>query len=150
MRKLIADQKETRRILRELLDTVGYSFEDKVLPCMERFALSEFGINAEDVGRKIIVYPEGGYDELKIFIEGKKNGIKILLVGKFMARPGKKDVKRFKEKIKRLKRFLSKDVIGFIVGYSISPGVDHYLKRFHPEIRFYYSYYFALKYRVGL
>lgn len=147
LRKLIAEHKETRKILGGLADTVGYGLEDKVFPYMEKFALSEFGVTVKDIGRKNIVYPDGNFDELNIYIEGQRNGQKVYLIGECKAQLGKSDIKKFSEKLERIKKFLKKETHGFIVSYSIQPQVEEYLRRFHPEIKFYYSFYFDLKYR---
>lgn len=147
LRKLIAEHKETRKILGGLADTVGYGLEDKVFTYMERFAQSEFGVTVKDIGRKNIVYPDGKFDELNIYIEGQKNGQKIYLIGECKAQLGKSDIKKFSEKLERIKKFLKEQTLGFIVSYSIQPQVEEYLKKFHPEIRFYYSFYFDLKYK---
>jgi hypothetical protein len=56
---------------------------------MEKFALTEFGITAKDIRRKNIVYPNGQFDELNIYIEGDREGKKIYLIGECKAQLGK-------------------------------------------------------------
>jgi len=147
LRKLTMEHKETRKILGGLSVSVGYGLEDKIFPYMEKFALTEFGITAKDIRRKNIVYPNGQFDELNIYIEGDREGKKIYLIGECKAQLGKKDIKRFHDLLERIKSYLGGETYGFIVSHSIQPSVEEYLNKFYPDIRFYYSYHFEMRYR---
>jgi DNA repair ATPase RecN len=147
VRKLAMELRETNKKLGNLSHTVGYGLEDKIIPYLPKMAKEEYGIKVKDYGRKNIVYPDGKYDEANLYVEGEKEGRPIYLIGECKAQLGKKDIDRFSKMLERIKHHLKSDVVGFIVSYSLQPSVEEYLKKSHPEIRFYYSYYFEVKYR---
>ncbi|MGB9711216.1 MAG: hypothetical protein ACPLZA_06980 [Thermodesulfovibrio sp.] len=149
LRRLASDHRETRKILGNLTDTVGYGLEDRIFPFIKKFAETEYGIKVKDFGRKNIVYPDGNYDELNIYVEGERDGQRVYLIGECKAQLGKKDIEKFIKIIERVRQYLRSDVNGFIVSYSIQPKVEEYLRKSHPEINFYYSYYFDMKYKYG-
>ncbi|GAQ94512.1 hypothetical protein TAGGR_1696 [Thermodesulfovibrio aggregans] len=149
IRKLASEHRETRKMLGNLADTVGYGLEDKIIPLMKKFAEDEYGIKVKNFGRKNIVYPDGKFDELNIYVEGKRDGKTVYLIGECKAHLGKRDIEKFSRIIERVRQYLRGEVQGFVVSYTIQPDVEEYLKKFYPEIKFYYSYYFDLKYRYG-
>lgn len=147
LQNLIGEHKETRRILRGLTATVGYGLEDNIFPYLERFIQDELGFKIIDLGRKNIIYPDGKFDEINIYIEAEKDDEKAYFIGECKVQPGKKDIKKFSDTLNRVRNFLNKKVYGFIVAYSIQPAVEEYLKKYYPEIKFYYSFHFVLKYK---
>lgn len=54
------------------------------------------------------------------------------LVGECKAQPGKKDIERFAAMLERLKKALHGRIYPLLIGYSIAPGVHHYLQARHP------------------
>lgn len=55
-----------------LSDTVGYGLEDKIMPYISDFALKEFRVEPSLIDRRNIVYPDGRYDEVNIYVDGIK------------------------------------------------------------------------------
>ncbi|MCX7858374.1 MAG: hypothetical protein N2513_10440 [Deltaproteobacteria bacterium] len=146
LRALVQDHKKTRELLGNLSDTVGYGLEDRIMPYVPAFAVKEFGIKVDLIERRNIVYPDGRYDEVNIYVEGKKNGEKVYMIGECKAKPGKKDIDRFYSLIKRLSAHLKGQIYPFIVGYVYSPDVEGYIKEKYPEVRMVKSFEFELKY----
>ena len=147
LNQLIAEHQRTREILAGISDTVGYGLEDKVmLYMMKEFARDEYGIEAEVVGRKNIVYPDGRYDEVNIYIEGRRNGEKVYVIGECKSRPSKSEVDKLVKKRERLRSYLNADVYVFIVGYHFTPEVELYLQEEYPEVKVFRSYEFEMRY----
>jgi hypothetical protein len=146
LNQLIAEHQRTREILAGISDTVGYGLEDKVMLYMKEFARDEYGIEAEVVGRKNIVYPDGRYDEVNIYIEGRRNGEKVYVIGECKSRPSKSEVDKLVKKRERLRSYLNADVYVFIVGYHFTPEVELYLQEEYPEVKVFRSYEFEMRY----
>jgi len=146
IKKLATGLKQTRDMVAGLSDTVGYGLEDRIFPYMERFARKEYGIKVEVLDRRNILYPDGRFDEVNIYVEGKRNGKKAYLIGECKARPSKRDIKRFNEVLKRVRGELGENVEGFIVGYYYAPDIERYIRERYPEIKMMKSFEFELKY----
>jgi len=99
VRALARGLKETREMVGGLSDTVGYSLEDRIFPYMKEFAQEEYGIDVEVLDRRNIVYPNGKFDKVNIYAEGRRNGEKVYLIGECKARPGKREIRRFGERL---------------------------------------------------
>jgi chromosome segregation ATPase len=143
---LAKEHKRTRELLAGISDTVGYSLEDRAILYMEDFCKKEFAIEVELVDRRNIVYPDGKFDEINIYIEGRKNGQKVYVIGECKARPGKKEIDSILEVAKRVKKHLKGDVYPFIIGYYYSPDVEKYLKEKGSEIKALKSFELEMKY----
>jgi vacuolar-type H+-ATPase subunit I/STV1 len=147
LRELTKEHKITRQLVVNLSDTVGYGLEDKLFPYIKDFAQKEYGIKVKKFGRKNLVYANGKYDELNIFIEGDRGKKPVYVIGECKAQLGKKDIDKFSHILKRVSKHLNAEVEGFLVSYTISPEVEKYIEDFYPELKFYYSYHFELNYR---
>ncbi|MFN3481205.1 MAG: hypothetical protein ACK415_12590, partial [Thermodesulfovibrionales bacterium] len=79
LRTLVSEHKKTRDILAGLSDLVGYSLEDKIFPYMEEFVRQEYGLEIVVLDRRNVVYPDGRFDEVNIYVEGRRNGEKVYL-----------------------------------------------------------------------
>ena len=120
---------------------VGYGIEDKLYPHMANFAKKCFGVNPEKLFlRKNIVYPDGKYDEINLYIEGKSEDKDVLVIGECKAQPGKKDIDRFMKMVSRLKTYFGKEIYPFIVGYTFSPEVETYISGQYPDLKFFRTY----------
>ncbi len=146
IRRLARGLKNTREMVAGLSDSVGYTLEDRIFPYIREFVLKEYGVKAKILDRRNIIYPDGGFDEANIYVEGRRNGEKVYVIGECKARPGKKDIKKFNEAIKRIKAHLGGKVEAFFVGYYYSPEIEKYLRDKHPEIMAMKSFEFELKY----
>ncbi|MGD2088895.1 MAG: hypothetical protein PVH61_22140 [Candidatus Aminicenantes bacterium] len=147
LHELVADHKETRRQLGGIADTVGYGLEDKIIPFMPDFVKKNYGMEATCVERKNIVYPNGRFDELNIYVEGTKDGKDAFAVGECKSQPGKKDIDKFHEMIERVKTVLKGEIFLFMVGYSFDPEVESYSRENYPQISLVKSYTFDLEYK---
>lgn len=147
LRELVVEHKKTRRQLGGLTQDVGYGLEDKVMPYMVDFVKKNYGIEAELVKRKNIVYPNGKYDELNIYVEGTKQGKKVFVIGECKSQPSKKDADKFHQVYERVKTALDGDIFLFMVGYSFDPNVENYIGDKYPEISIFMSYDFELNYK---
>ena len=147
LHELVVDHKETRRQLGGIADTVGYGLEDKIIPFMPDFVKKNYGMEAARVERKNIVYPNGRFDELNIYVEGTKDGKDAFAVGECKSQPGKKDIDKFHEIIERVKTVLKGEIFLFMVGYSFDPEVESYSRENYPQIALVKSYTFDLEYK---
>jgi chromosome segregation ATPase len=146
IRSLARGLKETREMVGGLSDTVGYSLEDRIFPYMNGFALKEYRMKLEVLDRRNIVYPDGRFDEVNIYAEGRRNGEKVYLIGECKARPGKKEIRRFSERLKRIKRHLGESVEAFLVGFYYTPEIERYLREKYPDIKVMKSFEFEMRY----
>jgi len=147
LRELVFEHRETRRQLGGLTRTVGYGLEDKVIPFMVDFVKKNYGIDAELVERKNILYPNGKYDELNIYVEGAKQQKKVFVIGECKSQPSKKDADKFHQMIERVKTSLTGEIFLFMVGYSFDPTVENYIREKYPYISLFKSYDFELNYK---
>jgi hypothetical protein len=147
LRELVAEHKETRRQLGGLSQVVGYGLEDKTIPFMVDFVKKNYGIDANRVERKNIVYPNGKYDELNIYVEGTKKGKKAFVIGECKSQPSKKDVDKFHQMIERVQTVLEGEIFLFMVGYSYDPEVEIYIRDKYPKVSMFKSYDFELNYK---
>ncbi len=146
LNQLIIEHQRTREILAGLSDTVGYGLEDKVMLYMREFVKDEYGIEADVIERKNLIYPDGRYDEINIYVEGRKNGERVYVIGECKSRPSKREIDKLVEKRERLRDYFKSDVHAFIVGYSFSPEVEIYLREEHPDVKMFKSYEFEIRY----
>jgi DNA repair exonuclease SbcCD ATPase subunit len=120
---------------------VGYGIEDKLYPHISKFAQKYFGVTVEDtVLRKNVIYPDGKFDEINLYISGKKDGKDVLVLGECKAQPGKKDIDKFIKMVSRLKDFFKKEIFTFVVGYTFNPVVEEYTLKKYPELKFFKTY----------
>ena len=119
---------------------VGYGIEDKLMPHARRFASTEFGMEVKLVDRRNMMYPDGGYDEVNLYVEGERNGRKAYLIGECKAQPGKKDFKDFSKRLERIRVHLGGEVLGVLVGYHFDPEVEAFAQDRYPDIRRYRTF----------
>jgi hypothetical protein len=148
-KKLAEDHKETRRQLGGITQSIGYGLEDKIIPLMPEFVKYHYGIDARIVERKNLIYPDGRFDEMNIYVEGIKDGKKIFVIGECKAQPGKKDADKFHALGERVKAVLAGQIFFFISGYSFDPAIESYIRENYPHIEMFKSYEFELKYKKG-
>jgi hypothetical protein len=116
---------------------VGYGIEDRLMPHIPEFVDTAFGIRADIVDRRNIVYLDGSYDEANIYVEGEKNGNRTYLIGECKAQPGKRDFDKFAGLLGRIRENREGDVMGMMIGYHFAPDVENYAKENYPAIKFY-------------
>jgi hypothetical protein len=147
LRTLVIDHNETRRQLGGLTQSVGYGPEDKIMPFIPDFVKKNYGIDASLVERKNIVYPDGQYDELNIYVEGTREGEKVFVIGECKAKPGKNDVDKFHKMIERVRAVFKGEVFLFLAGYTFQPIVENHIRENYPQTGIFKSYEFELKYK---
>ena len=143
VRLLVVDMSDVKKQLGGLSMAVGYGIEDKYIPIMENFALNRYGADIDIVERKHIIYPDGKYDEINLYLEGNIKGKKIYIIGESKAQPGKKDLDRFNLMLGRLKDYFKvKDdgIKGFMIGYIFAPEVENYARFKYPHIDLFKTY----------
>ncbi len=127
--------REVKKQLDDLAMNVGYGLEDKLMPHLRAFGLTEFGITVSRVDRRYILYPDDKHDEINMYCEGMLGGKPVFLIGEGKAQPGKKDFDAFNKKLKRLQAHLECDIEAFMVGYQFAPTVERYADSHYPQIR---------------
>lgn len=146
LNQLIIEHRRIEDVLDELLDISDYVLGNKVMLYMREFVRDEYGIEAEVIEPKDVVYPDGRYDEVNIYVEGHRNDEKVYVIGECKSRPSKREVDKLVEKRERLRDYLKSDAQAFIVGYSFSPEVEVYLREEHLDVKMFKSYEFELRY----
>jgi len=134
VRALAVGLKDLRSQVGGLSMAVGYGIEDRLIPHLRRFALQEYGIKVTLVDRRNVFYPDGKYDEVNLYAEGKKDDHALYLIGECKAQPGKKDFDRFSKMLERLQSVLKGEITPFVVGYQFAPEVEAYATRQYPQI----------------
>ena len=143
VRRLVVDMSDVKKQLGGLSMAVGYGIEDKYIPIMESFALNRYGADIDVVERKHIIYPDGKYDEINLYLEGSIKNKKVYIIGESKAQPGKKDLDRFNLMLGRLKNYFKvKDdgIKGFMIGYIYAPEVEDYAHSKYPHIDLFKTY----------
>ena len=143
VRRLVVDMSDVKKQLGGLSMAIGYGIEDKYIPIMEDFALNRYDADIDIVERKHIIYPDGKYDEINLYLEGNIKGKKIYIIGESKAQPGKKDLDRFNLMLGRLKDYFKvKDdgIKGFMIGYIFAPEVENYARFKYPHIDLFKTY----------
>ena len=140
VKALAAGLTDLRKQVGKLSMAVGYGIEDKLMPHARRFASTEFGMEVKLVDRRNLMYPDGGYDEVNLYVEGEREGRKAYLIGECKAQPGKKDFENFSKRLERIRTHLGDEIIGVLVGYHFSPEVEAYARDRYPEIRRYRTF----------
>ncbi len=143
-----AEIKDIRQQLGGLAMAVGYGIEDKVMPYFFDLAKKDYAIELERVDRRNYTYPDGRYDEINIYAEGKKGGKKHLIVAECKAQPGKKDADRFIEMVARLKTHAKSTIYPILIGYVFSPDMEIYVQEKYPNLRLMKTYEFELNYNI--
>jgi hypothetical protein len=147
LHNLVNDHEEIRHQYGDFVQILGYKMADKIMPFIPDFLKKNYGIDASLVERKNIVYPDGQYDELNIYVEGTKGGEKVFVIGECKAKPGKKDVDKFHKMIERVRTALKGEVFLFLAGYTFQPIVENYIRENYPQTGIFKSYEFELKYK---
>ncbi|HKK99924.1 MAG TPA: hypothetical protein VJ943_06710 [Desulfotignum sp.] len=140
VQKLSENAVDIRKQMGGLAMAVGYGIEDKLMPHIPEFVDTAFGIRADIVDRRNIVYPDGSYDEANIYVEGEKNGNRIYLIGECKAQPGKRDFDKFAGLLGRIRENREGNVSGMMIGYHYAPDVENYAKENYPAIKFYRTF----------
>jgi len=140
VQKLSESVVDIRKQMGGLAMAVGYGIEDKLMPHIPRFAGKVFGIKADIVDRRNIVYPDGGYDEANIYVEGEKDGQKVYLVGECKSQPGKRDFDRFAGLLGHIREYREGAVEGMMIGYHYAPDVENYARENYPNIKFFKTF----------
>ena len=143
VRRLVVDMSDVKKQLGGLSMAVGYGIEDKYIPVMESFALNRYGADIDVVERKHIIYPDGKYDEINLYLEGRIKNKKVYIIGESKAQPGKKDLDRFNLMLGRLRNYFKvKDdaIKGFMIGYIYAPEVEDYARSKYPNIDLFKTY----------
>ena len=143
MKALSVGLKDLRSQVGGLSMSVGYGIEDRLIPHLKQFAFQEFGVEVTLVDRRNITYPDGKYDEVNLYVEGKKDSIPVFLIGECKAQPGKKDFDRFAKRIERLQNVLKGQITALMVGYHYTPEVEAYADRLYPSILHYKTFQIA-------
>ncbi len=137
-------QKELRELARQvggLSMTVGYNLEDKLYPYLERFVEKVYKLKVQEIIlRKNLIYENGKFDEINIYIKGLLENEVVYTLGECKAQTSKRDIQRFVNVLERFELITGSQVFPFFVSYSFHPEVEEYLKKEHPEIKYYKTY----------
>ena len=140
VRTLVEEFKDLREQFGAMNMNIGYGLEDRLMPHLPRFAAVEFNLVARVVDRRNVIYPDGRYDEVNLYVEGEQAGQPTYLIGECKAQPGKKNFNDFARMLERLRRHLGAPVLGLMIGYQFAPEVEQYAAECHPDIRRYRTF----------
>lgn len=144
--RMVDEFADLRRQVGGLSDAVGYGLENSVFPYLRSFAKQEFGIDLRIFDRRNIEYPDGRFDEINIYAEGRRNDEEVILLGEAKSQPSKRDVDAFARRADRVGGYLKRPVFSFFVGHSFSPEVERHLAEHHPRIKPLKSFVFEVSY----
>ncbi len=136
VRELAKGLKETRQMVGNLSDTVGYGLEDRAMKSLPELFRQRYSIEVKDrLVRKFVKY-NGKHDEINIFGLGKRRGKKLYIIGEAKSRLSKRHVD---DLIKLVKRLENNEVISgerflFIVTYSARPETEEYARNKGVEV----------------
>ncbi len=141
--KLVEEHRKTREQLGGLSHAVGYLLEDRAYVGLPPLLKKDFNLEIiEPLKRDYIETSPGVYEEVNIIGKGKINGKEVFIIGECKTQLKKKDVDKFLSFIKKLSKYVFKDIIGVLVTYQTSPKVKKYVKE--KGIKLYFSYEFPL------
>jgi len=126
--ELIHGLAETRQMVGNLSDTVGYTLEDRAMKSLPQLLSERFGITVKGrLVRKYVQY-NGKYNELNIYGEGEKEGEKLTILGEAKSRLSKNNIDNFTKLIDKLKKkgIISGEVFLLVVTYTTPPEVEQY------------------------
>ncbi|MFQ3574009.1 MAG: hypothetical protein SNJ53_05190, partial [Thermodesulfovibrionales bacterium] len=120
---------------------IGYGLEDRMFPHIAKYAKKVYRLEPEEISlRRHLIYDDGKYDELNIFVKGKIGGKPALLLGECKAQPGKRDIDRFMKVIERVAKYYDLQVYPFIIGYTFDPSIVEYIKKTYSSLRYHMTY----------
>ncbi len=120
---------------------VGYELEDKLYPHLEKLAEKVYKIHLKSKTlRKNIVYENGKFDEINIFIQGNLNGETVYLLGECKAQASKKDIEKFLNTLERFQLKYNAKAFPFFVAYSYDPEVEEYLQGEYPDMKYFKTF----------
>ncbi|MCS7214712.1 MAG: hypothetical protein NZ826_00950 [Thermodesulfovibrio sp.] len=120
--------KETRQMVGNLSDTVGYTLEDRAMKALPAILFERFGIKIKGrLIRKYIQY-NGKYNEINIYGEGERQGQKITVIGEAKSRLSKSNIDNLIKLIDRLQRkgLISGEIFPIVVTYTVTPEAEQY------------------------
>lgn len=122
--------KETRQMIGNLSDTVGYGLEDRAMKELPQLFRKRYNIEVDGkLVRKFVKY-NGRHDEINIFGKGEKENRKLYIIGEAKSRLSKKHIDDLIKLVKRLEDngVISGDRFLFMVTYSATPDAEEYAK----------------------
>ena len=119
-------------------NTIGYNLEDQSFEGLKEVLKKEAGIVVESLYRRNIVYSPTQFDEINIYGEGARKDRKIYVIGESKAQFGPRDVTRFLQLLKRVKKHLKADLFPITLAYQYHPIAEEQLKE--AGIRAFWSY----------
>ena len=113
--------------LEGLSDTVGYTLENRAYVALPRL-LAQEGIQVE--GRLIRKYVQirKKTRQVNIWGYGRRNGIRVLILGEAKVRPSQKDVDRFVKMAQALEEQEGMPTVRLFVAHDFQPAVEAYLR----------------------
>ncbi len=113
--------------LEGLSDTVGYTLENRAYVALPRL-LAQEGIQVE--GRLIRKYVQirKKTRQVNIWGYGRRNGIRVLILGEAKVRPSQKDVDRFVKMAQALEEQEGMLTVRLFVAHDFQPAVEAYLR----------------------
>ncbi len=136
VRELAKGLKETRQMVGNLSDTVGYGLEDRAMKSLPELFRERYSIEVKDrLVRKFVKY-NGKHDEINIFGQGKRRGKKLYIIGEAKSRLSKRHVDDLIKLVKRLEsnKVISGERFLFIVTYSARPEAEEYARNKGVEV----------------
>ena len=114
--------------LKEISDSMGYSFENRIYKTLPGILYDRYGIKV--TGRLLRKYfPIGKKNiQLNIYGHGKRNGEDIVIIGECKVRPSKREIARFKKYADKVAELEGKKPFYLFVAHDFPPEIEEFLR----------------------
>ena len=122
--------KETKQLVGNISDRVGYLLEDRAIKNLPPILKNRYGIKIKErLVRKFVSY-NGKTDELNIFGIGEKQNKEIYILGESKSRLSKRHIDNFLKMVKRLEKnkIIGKEKFLFMITYTVHLEIEEYAK----------------------
>ena len=124
---LVYSIRELRKEYGGLADSVGFMLEDRAIKSLPGLLKERLGIEVRGrLIRTFIPNSLGKMEEINIFGEGVRDGVKVVIIGEGKSQLSKKHVMRFLKKLDRLSPVLEGEIVPVMVTYRAEPEVVRY------------------------
>jgi hypothetical protein len=120
-------QKETRREVGRLSDTVGFTLEDIARVVLPGYLERHLGVRVERLRRKHFTVNGAEY-EVDLYGVGQRDGTKVTVLGEVKHRIYTREVKSFARLLARVTPLVRTEVVKVMFGFLVHPSAEEVAK----------------------
>ena len=125
---LVSSVKELAKQVGKLSDLIGFSLEDIARVMVPSYLEKHYGVIVDKLEPKVLIV-EGEELWLNLYGSGRKNGKDVMVVGECKSQMRRGDVRDFAARVKKIRKFLGREVVAFMFGFLIHPSADEEAKK---------------------